>query len=309
MKTKPKLIRVLAPPVSLMMMQHQQQEHAAASDTFEKSTASTDTNEKLAATTSRDALYESLVHSRPLATFAFETKTSPIGIGSNYNSNNAGYNIQHTALHPCKSWATYYFYFAGDDGGGEFSGNSNNSDNNNSERNSWVIVQDTKTRRIIFSMSLAELSAEALAFHTNKANSNNNNNNKGKNPENNLARSLPQHLGAVTHLTFLDQSTLYWNGFAGNDDDDDDDEKERDNNIKAKSSCWSYLMVHCPNRVLIVDLQTRGAGFYNASSETNTNAAAVIADMIPNSFSTAANIFGSPFLPTRWCRYPGIDFS
>ena len=289
MKTKPKLIRVLAPPVSLMMLQHQQQEHAAASDAFEKSTSSSGTNEGLAATTSRDALYESLVRSRPLAPFAFEAKTSPIGIGSNYNSNNAGYKVQHTTLHSCKSWATYAFYSVGDYGGGEFSGNSNNnSDNNNSERNSWVIVQDTKTRRIIFSMSLAELSAEALAFHTS-------NTNKDKNSETNLAISPPQYLGAVTHLTFLDQSTLYWNGFAGNDNDDDDDEKERDNSIKTKSSCWSYLMIHCPNRVLIVDLQTRGAGFYNASSETNTNAAAVIADVIPNSFSTAANIFGRSF--------------
>ena len=62
MKTKPKLIRVLVPPVSLMMMNHRSGTPASTRTSGEE-----DTDEDIIHLDVREALYASLVRNRPLA--------------------------------------------------------------------------------------------------------------------------------------------------------------------------------------------------------------------------------------------------
>lgn len=250
MKTKPKLIRVLVPPVSLMMMQHQHQErreeerqtsaHRRNSLDGALSETNKGSHNGTHAAASRDALFDALVQSRPLAPLGFSPNTSPPG---------GGYKVTHMVLHPCKPLATYVLSWGTDDGS-EGGGGYNSGD---LPDQTWVIVQDTKSRSIVFSMTLGELAIEAASVAASD---------KSKS----TVTITP--LGSVEQLAFHDQSTLYWNGFTGNDKDE------------SKHNSWSYLLVHCVNRVMVVDLQTKG-GFSYYSPETT---ASVVADIDPTNF-------------------------
>ena len=252
MKTKPKLIRVLVPPVSSMMMQHQHQERREEErQTSAHRRASLDSalseinkgghNERQAAM-SRDALIDTLVQDRPLAPLGFSPKTFPPG---------GGYKIQHLVLHPCKPLVTYVLSWGQEDGGNDMDWMNTNSPIELPDQ-TWVIVQDTNSRNIVFSMTLGEISIEAASV-------------AAANKDQKLTISP---LGHVERLAFHDQSTLYWDGFTGNDKDE------------TKFNSWSYLMIQGVNRILMVDLQSKG-GFSYYMPETT---ASVVADITPNNF-------------------------
>ena len=257
MKTKPKLVRVLAPPVSLMMMQHQHQERRCEeeSQTSAHRRASLDSalseinkgNSSGRVSSSKDVLFDSLVQNRPLAPLNFSPNTSPPG---------GGYKITNLTIHPNKSLSTYVLSWGTDDGNEGNSGNSSGTfSGSDLPDQTWVIVQDTETRSIVFSMTLGDLAIEAAQLDS-----------SNKNASNKSVTISP--LGSVEQLLFHDQSTLYWNGFTGNDQDE-----SRDNS-------WSYLMIHCANRILVVDLQTKGGFQYYSSQATAT----VLADITPVCF-------------------------
>lgn len=258
MQTKPKLIRVLSPPVSMMMMQHQHQErreeerqtsaHRRASLDSQISEINKGSHTTQQAAASRDALFDALVSNRPLAPLGFSPNTSPPG---------GGYKVQHLELHPCKSLATYVLSWGTDDGNEGSSMYGYNS--NDLPDQTWVIVQDTKSRSIVFSMTLGELAIEAASVAVAESK--------------NTTKSLTiTPLGSVEQLAFHDQSTLYWNGFTGN-------EKEESKHHRHHNS-WSYLMIHCANRILVVDLQTKGGFSYYSPATT----ASVLADITPTYF-------------------------
>ena len=252
MKTKPKLIRVLVPPVSMMMMQHQHQERRVEEDrqTSAHRRASLDSalseidssKNEMQTSSSRDALFESIVQNRPLAPLGFSPNTSPPG---------GGYKITHLSLHPCKSLATYVLSWGTDDGSEASYAAFGGTD---LPDQTWVIVQDTKSRSIVFSMTLGELAIEAASVASKD------------NPKSPNKSVTITPLGSVEQLVFHDQSTLYWSGFTGSE--------------KDESSNWSYLMVHCANRILVVNLQTKGGFSYYSPQAT----ASVLADITPTYF-------------------------
>jgi len=260
MKTKPKLIRVLTPPVSMMMMQHQHQErrteeerqmsaHRRASLDSALSEMNSTNNEKHASS-SRDALFDSLVQNRPLAPLGFSPNTSPPG---------GGYKVTNLTLHPCKPLVTYVLSWGTDDGS---EGSGSAFGGTDLPDQTWVIVQDTKTRSIVFSMTLGELAIEAASVDNSKDNP--------KSPNKSVTITP---LGSVEQLVFHDQSTLYWTGFTG-------DKDGSNSTSTSNQSSWSYLMVHCANRILVVDLQTKGGFSYYSPQAT----ASVVADITPTYF-------------------------
>jgi hypothetical protein len=260
MKTKPKLIRVLVPPVSSMLMQHQHQERREEeSQTSAHRRASLDSalleinkggNTEKQASASRDALVDTLVQNRPLAPLGFSPNSFPPG---------RGYKIQNLTLHPCKSLATYVLGWGNDDGN-EGSGGGYHSSGTDLPDQTLVIVQDTKSRSIIFSMTLGELAIEAASVAIAE---------RGSKSKEQKGTVTITPFGSVDQLAFHDQSTLYWNGFTGSEDE-----------AKHNNYSWSYLMIHCANRLLVVDLQTKG-GFSYYSPETT---ASVLADITPTNF-------------------------
>jgi hypothetical protein len=243
MKTKPKLIRVLVPPVSLMMMQHNNpDQHQQQSLVAAKSEDNNDAGDgETISIATREALYASLAKNRPLAGL-----TPPISDPNNLPS---GYKLQHITLHPCKSLVTYMFilvdettYYEGMTSGvggigiGGISGivgggSSSQQYDHKSNNNKWIIVQDTKTRHIVFSMTLEDLAIEANTAAAAAA------------AAADTTTSTNNTINSVSQLTFHDQSALYWNGFA---------------TAGEEEKSWSYLMIHCPNRIVILDLSKRG---------------------------------------------------
>jgi hypothetical protein len=237
MKTKPKLIRVLVPPVSLMMMQHNNNNNQ-----------DDDNNDggdgEIISIATREALYASLAKNRPLSGLI-----PPV---SDQNNLPSGYKLHHITLHPCKSLVTYLFTLVdettlyegmtsgvggiggiGGIGGGSSSAQYDPKSNNNK----WIIVQDTKTRHIVFSMTLEDLAIEANTAATATATAD--------------TTSTYNTINSVSQITFHDQSTLYWNGFTTGGIQEEEEEEE-------KKKSWSYLMIHCPNRIVILDLSKRG---------------------------------------------------
>ena len=117
MKTKPKLVRVLPPPVSMMMMQHQHQERLCEEDTQASvhrraslDTALSEINKGGSSgrvASAKDALFDTLVQSKPLAPLNFSPNTSPPG---------GGYKITHLTVHPNKPLSTYVLSWGTDDG-------------------------------------------------------------------------------------------------------------------------------------------------------------------------------------------------
>jgi hypothetical protein len=265
MKTKPKLIRVLVPPVSLMMMQHNNpDQHQQQSLVAAKSEDNNDAGDgETISIATREALYASLAKNRPLAGL-----TPPISDPNNLPS---GYKLQHITLHPCKSLVTYMFilvdettYYEGMTSGvggigiGGISGivgggSSSQQYDHKSNNNKWIIVQDTKTRHIVFSMTLEDLAIEANTAAAAAA------------AAADTTTSTNNTINSVSQLTFHDQSALYWNGFA---------------TAGEEEKSWSYLMIHCPNRIVILDLRTMGRG---GSSSKRGN---VVADITQKSFVT-----------------------
>lgn len=261
MKTKPKLIRVLVPPVSSMLMQHQHQKRREEEhQTSASRRASLDSalseinkggNTEKQASASRDALVDTLVQNRPLAPLGFSPNSLPPG---------RGYKIQNLTLHPCKSLATYVLAWGNDDGNEGSGGGYHGSSGTDLPDQTLVIVQDTKSRSIVFSMTLGELAIEAASVAVAE---------RGSKSKEQKGTVTITPFGSVDQLAFHDQSTLYWNGFTGSEDE------SKNNNYS-----WSYLMIHCANRLLVVDLQTRG-GFSYHSPETT---ASVLADITPTNF-------------------------
>ena len=246
----------------MMMMQHQHQERRCEEDRQTSAhrrtsldSAISDINKGNGNTekqvySSRDALFDSLVQNRPLAPLEFSPNTSPPG---------GGYKVTHLALHPCKSLVTYVLSWGTDDGN-EGSSSNGGFGGTDLPDQTWVIVQDTKSRSIAFSMTLGELAIEAASVDNSKENP--------KSPNKSVTITP---LGSVEQLVFHDQSTLYWNGFTGSD-------KEEPKHSSNRS--WSYIMVHCVNRILVVDLQTKGGFSYYSPQATAT----VLADITPNYF-------------------------
>eukprot|EP00751_Fragilariopsis_kerguelensis_P025650 CAMPEP_0170882026 /NCGR_PEP_ID=MMETSP0734-20130129/33430_1 /TAXON_ID=186038 /ORGANISM="Fragilariopsis kerguelensis, Strain L26-C5" /LENGTH=913 /DNA_ID=CAMNT_0011265951 /DNA_START=21 /DNA_END=2762 /DNA_ORIENTATION=- len=289
MKTKPKLMNVLVPPISLMMMQHHhqsnndQRQHAYQENNITNGNSNSNSVDGSSSSggdgdggeisiATREALYASLAKNRPLAGLM-----APTG-----NSNQqpllppSGYKLQHVTYHPCKSLAIYLFGLAEDNtessgvgiGGIGIGGPSSSSSSSspyydpNNNCNKWIIVQDTKTRHIVFSITLEDLAIQAATASNTNINSNTNSKSSNNNSNNYNA------IHSVSQFTFLDQSTLYWDGYASastatterNNKQDNNNNKDgradnNNNNENRQKRSWSYLMIHCPNRIVIVDLR------------------------------------------------------
>jgi hypothetical protein len=96
-----------------------------------------------------------------------------------------------------------------------------------------VVVQHSKTRQIIWSMTLGEMASSLFDYDILS---------KTAAP---IQAKMLKELGRVQLLEFFDPSTLYWSGFTGS--------------AKAQKSRtrWSYLFVQFANRIVLVNLRKR----------------------------------------------------
>ena len=320
MKTKPKLIRVLVPPVSLMMMNHRSGTPASTRTSGEE-----DTDEDTIHLDVREALYASLVRHRPLAglippTFAATpaattatttTDTTTTPSANRHHQLPSGYKLQHVTFHPSKPLVTYLFLLSEDNEGGSGGGESSIRYDPKNTAHQWIIVQDTATKQIVFSIPLDTVALEAAAMAVaDRGGASTTTLPTPSSGTPNTAGMIP----SVSQLSFLDQATLYWNGFAGGThsgtttrtttrtNNEDGNHRTTEEEEENDGQFWSYLMIHCPNRIVILDLRQRRSSYYTTPAASASVAGAtpaatvgsvVLANIVPKSFITGASVRAS----------------